>query len=291
VLPSFTTAEISDYLSGLRGDVFVARPPRPETARKLKDRVPATRKEGLLSLETRAGYRASLHSFFAWANGRGLVPSNPVTNADKPTPKPKLPGILAPGEVSAFFAALEEHAPVILPFWAVRTFAGVREAEAVRMTWAMVDLCAGKITLPATITKTRKPRVVTIHPVLAAFQQSRAKPAGPLCPLSAMARRWHLRLALRALPELKAPRNWARHSFATYHLQAFRHAGETALQLGHRGGPELLHSRYAGVGTESDAQAFWAIRPAAAPGNVVPMEAPKTAGENLKPQPKRKTAK
>jgi hypothetical protein len=97
---------------------------------------------------------------------------------------------------------------------------------------------------------------------------------------------------MRALPKLKLPRNWARHSFATYHLLGFRHAGETALQLGHKGGPELLHSTYAGVGTEAQAKEFWAIRPATVPGNVVSMTAPPEVPAEVpaagKPQPKRK---
>lgn len=60
------------------------------------------------------------------------------------------------------------------------------------------------------------------------------------------------------------PANCARHSFATYHLLAFRHAGETSLQLGHGGSPELLHRHYKGIATEAEAKAFWSIRPTAA---------------------------
>lgn len=291
VLPSFTTAEMSDYLLGLRGSILH---PEARTAKGRmrkdgtpvrKDRPAVPRKNGLLSLETRAGYRASLHSFFEWAMGRDLVPVNPVTKAAKPTPKPKLPGILAPAAVQSFFAALGEHAPALVPFWAVRAFAGVREAEAVRMDWRMIDLRARKITLPATITKTGKPRTLKIEAGLAAFLSPHAKKAGRLCALSPMARRWHLRLAMRALPNMRPPKNWARHSFATYHLQAFRHAGETALQLGHKGGPELLHSRYAGVGTQKEAKEFWAIRPAAVPVNVVSIAtAPKEAAPAKKAQ-------
>jgi integrase len=295
VLPSFTTAEISDYVAALRGDILTPPKPRPENARRLKDRLPAERKRGLLSLETRAGYRSTLHSFFEWARKRGMVPLNPVTDADKPDKPPRLPGVLTPDETAAFFAALGEHAPGLVPFWAVRAFAGVREAEAVRMTWAMIDLPGGKITLPATITKTRHAREIEIKPALAAFLAPHGQASGPLCPLSPMARRWHLRLAMRLLPKLKLPRNWARHGFATWHLLAFRHAGETALQLGHKGGPELLHSTYAGVGTEAQAKAFWAIRPAAPADNVVAMTSPPEVPAEVpaaeKPQPKRKAAR
>jgi len=92
---------------------------------------------------------------------------------------------------------------------------------------------------------------------------------------------------MRHLPNLKLPRNWARHSFATFHLEEFRKPGETSLQLGHRGGPELLHLRYAGAATEAEAHEFWAIRPESLPqpGNIIPMTS--TATE-AKPQTKRK---
>ena len=297
VLPSFTTAEISDYLLGLRGLVLKHEAGPPKGRRRKdgtlvrKDRPPARRDDGLLSLETRAGYRASLHSFFEWAVGRDLVPSNPVTYAANPTPKPKLPGILHPAEAHAFFAALTDHAAAIVPFWAVRAFAGLRESEAVAATWQMVDLKAGAITLPATITKTRKPRIVAILPTLAEFLKLCSKKSGPLCGLSPMARRWHLRLAMRHLPKLRLPRNWARHSFATYHLEEFRKPGETSLQLGHRGGPELLHLRYAGAATEAEAHEFWAIRPATPVDNVVPMTSEPTEAVVPKPKtPKRKGA-
>jgi hypothetical protein len=80
-----------------------------------------------------------------------------------------------------------------------------------------------------------------------------------------MARRWALAKALKAIHAtdkgFTMPSNAARHSFATFHLLAFRHAGETAMQLGHGGSPELLHRHYKGVSNETQAKAFWAIRP------------------------------
>jgi integrase len=277
VLPSFTTSELSDYILNLRGLVMTPDL-RPPSGRMRKDgtpvkrtyRQPIQRKEDALSLETKSGYRRAIHSLFEWARKRGMVPENPMTDTDKPTGKPKLPGILTADDTKSFFDALAEHAPSILPVWAVRAFAGVREAEALRMDWRMIDLPNNMITLPATITKTRSLREIKIEPVLAAWLTPYAKTSGPVCSLSPMARSWRLRLALRSLPKLSQPRNWARHSYATYHLLAFRHAGETAMQLGHGGSPEVLHKHYKGVSTEAEAKAFWAIRPTT-PVNVVSM--------------------
>ena len=69
------------------------------------------------------------------------------------------------------------------------------------------------------------------------------------------------------------PSNAARHSFGTYHLFRFRNAGETALQLGHKGNPAMLHEHYKNPSAEKHAAAFWKIRPDAGPANVIPFTA------------------
>lgn len=294
-LASFTQAELSDYILGLRGPVLQAAPEAPAPAkrgRKKLDAPRATRREALLSATTRKGYRATIGSFFEWAKKRGMIETNPCEDAATPKAKRKIPGILRPADMKAFFAALCDRAPVIVPFWAVRAFAGIREAEAVRMSWEMVSLAKNEIHLPGTVTKTGRPRTIAIQPALAAFLAPHAKKSGPLCPLTPMARRWHLRLAKRAIPKVKLPANFARHSYATYHLEAFRHAGETSLQLGHGGNPEMLNSHYKGIATEAEAAQFWAIRPDTLPEpeNVVAMHEPAPAAD--KPgKPKRKVAR
>lgn len=63
-------------------------------------------------------------------------------------------------------------------------------------------------------------------------------------------------------PPLKLlPHNWARHSFATYHLAAFKDPGRTALLMSHKGDPTILHDHYRGIRTEAEAQAYFNIRP------------------------------
>lgn len=233
-------------------------------------------------------HRLALSGLFNFAKSRGWVKENPVTDAARPKPPKTRPGILRPSEVTRFLAALEEHAPALVPFWSVRIFAGIREQEALRMDWSMIDLKAGEIHLPDTVTKTGHPRTVKMEGSLAAFLAPHARPDGGIVTASAMKRRYHLAKAHRALQAEDAereeageevrpfpvpmPANAARHSFATFHLLAFRHAGETALQLGHGGSPELLHRHYKGMATEAEAVAFWKITPAAAPENVVAMK-------------------
>jgi integrase len=297
---SITTAELSDWLLTL--------PARRHRGAEMRKAAMAGKPQqvGLLA---KRNQRLALSGLFNYAKTRGWVRENPVTDASRPKPPKTRPGILRPGEVARLFAALEKAAPALVPFWAVRFFAGVREQECLRMDWSMIDLAAGEIHLPDTVTKTGHSRDVKIEPAAAAFLAPYAQPDGAIVTPSAMARVYHLRKAWRVLQAedeaakkkakqdgVEAPRafpvpmpaNAARHSFATYHLAGFRHAGETSIQLGHGGSPELLHRHYKGIATEAEAKAFWSIRPTA-PANVVPIGRPENA-EDEQAAPSRTSA-
>lgn len=297
-ISSITTAEISDWILSL--PVLVHR----GTVKAKPGTGAAPAQVGLLA---KRNQRLGLSGLFNYAKTRGWVRENPVADAARPKPPKTRPEVLRPSDVARLFGALEKiakakNAPALIPFWAVRFFAGVREQEALRMDWSMIDLAGGEIHLPDTVTKTGHSRTVKIEPALAAFLAPYAQADGPIVTPSAMARIYHLKKAWRILQAEDAaakeageqvrqfpvpmPANAARHSFATFHLLAFRHAGETALQLGHGGSPEMLHRHYKGIASEAEALAFWAIRPAAGPGNVVAM---KSATEKLNSR-KRKNA-
>jgi integrase len=291
-ISSITSAEISDWILGLA----LARQRGPVKGKPGKNAAPAQ-----VGLQAKRNHRLALSGLFNYAKGRGWVKENPVIDAAKPKPPKTRPGILRPGDAARFFAALESAAPALVPFWAVRFFAGIREQECLRMDWSMIDLAAKEIHLPDSVTKTSRSRTVKIEPALAAFLAPHKQADGPIVTRSDMSRRYHLAKALRVLQAKDAeaaqeamqageeaprpfpvpmPANAARHSFATFHLLAFRHAGETALQLGHGESPELLHRHYKGIATEAEAKAFWAIRPKGAAKNVVPFQpAEKTAVE------------
>jgi integrase len=257
---SITTAEVSDWILGLTAT---------RTTKRDGKKPAAPEQIGLLA---KRNHRLAVSGLFNFAKGRGWVTENPVTDAARPKPPKTRPEVLTPDNAAKFFSSLDLHAPELVPFWAVRFFAGIREQEAVRMDWSMIDLAAGEIHLPDTITKTGHARTIKIEPALDAFLSPRGDSTGPVAPQTAMTRRWALAKAVKGIQAtdkgFALPSNCARHSFATFHLLAFRHAGETAMQLGHGGSPELLHRHYKGVGTEAQAKAFWSIRPTKAK-NVV----------------------
>ena len=302
-ISSITSAEISDWILGLE----MTRQRGPVKAKAGKSAAPAQ-----VGLQSKKNHRLALSGLFNYAKGRGWVKENPIIDAAKPKPQKTRPGILRPGDVRRFFVALQSAAPALVPFWAVRFFAGIREQECLRMDWSMIDLKAKEIHLPDSVTKTGRSRSVKIEPALAAFLTPRKQTDGPIVTPSAMARIYHLRKAWRILQAEDAeavevakkagkepprvfpvpmPSNVARHSFATFHLLAFRHAGETALQLGHGESPELLHRHYKGIATEAEAKAFWAIRPAGKAANVIPMKSAAKGGKISKPRPIQKSSR
>jgi integrase len=263
IVSSITTSDFTAWLNGLR----------------------ATRadKEGdKLTLVTRTNLSRSLRSFFSFSLDQGWTLDNPVPAVKRAKNKAaklavkKQPGVLSPPAVADFMAAvLRTYAPLV-PFWAVKFFSGIRDAEAARMDWTMIDLPGGEIHLPSSITKTGEPRTVKIEPCLAAWLQPYAKEEGALA-VPPMTRRYYHKKILKALEKkddagkvipFVFPNNAARHSFGTYHLFQFRNAGETALQLGHKGNPAMLHQHYKNPAAEKQAAAFWAIMPTPA-ANVV----------------------
>ena len=287
---TITTAEISDWILALSAKRHKSTPQKHEG----KDSAPP--QVGLLA---KRNHRLAISGLFNYAKTRGWTKENPVTDSARPKPPKTRPGILRPGEVARLLGALEKEAPALLPFWCVRFFAGIRDQEALRMDWSMIDLTAEEIHLTDTVTKTGRSRTLKIEPALAAFLAPYKQADGPLVTPSAMARRYHFAKASRILQDedkaanergekfkafpVPIPANAARHCFATFHLLAFRHAGETALQLGHGQSPELLHRHYKGIASEAEARAFWAIRPATGPANVISIEQP---AEALDAQPK-----
>jgi integrase len=231
-----------------------------------------------LNLTTRENLRRSCRTFFAFCKARGWTATNPVPMTRKKRTKAhrianqKPVEIMLPADVEKFLRMVESIAPKILPFWCFKFFAGIRDSEAAQLTWEMIDMKGGKIDLPGAITKTGDPRTVKIEPVLSRWLASYVKDFGPVAPESIVARRFAYNKVLKRLrkPLEKGgkpapfifPSNAARHSFGTYHLYAFRNAGETALQLGHKGDPTMLHKHYSNPAAEEHAAAFWSIRPA-----------------------------
>lgn len=266
LVSTITTGMFSDWLNELRAN----------RADKVGEKLTAV---------TRHNLTRTLRSFFVFAMERGWTLTNPVPVAKRSKSRAvkiatrTAPAILLPADVARFMQALDDKnvvsikAPSLVPFWALKFFAGIRDAEAAAMDWNMIDLDAAEIHLPAKVSKTGEARTMKIEPNLDAWLRPYAKPSGAVAPADNTRKRvFKKAVASLATKDAKGkvtkafvfPSNAARHSFGTYHLFHFRNAGETALQLGHKSNPAMLHEHYKNPTAEKHAAAFWGILPTVA---------------------------
>ncbi len=253
IVSSITTLDFTSWLNGLRG-------------------TRADKEGDKLSLVTRTNFTRSTRSFFAFALEQGWTLSNPIPAVKRGKNKAsklavrKQPEVLSPDSVSDFMNKVWQVFPPLVPFWALKFFAGIRDAECARMEWEMIDLPGGEIHLPSSITKTGDPRTVKIEPNLKTWLAPHSRETGSVAPKE-MTRRYYFKKIISALSKendgkitpFRFPNNAARHSFGTYHLYHFEHAGITALQLGHKDNPSMLHEHYKNSSAQKSAADFWKI--------------------------------
>jgi integrase len=204
---------------------------------------------------TRNTFALRLSVFFQFARQRGWVPLNPLKDVPRAKVTGKPPGILTPEEAARLLETASEE---MLPIFALGLFAGIRAAEIERLQWHHIRWDEGLIEVPATSAKTAARRLVTMPPNLSAWLSPyRARAHGPICPPNHHARMSEDR---RRAGILEWPSNALRHSFASYHLAAFRDAPALSLELGHMR-PQTVFAHYREVVTPSEAQKFWKIAP------------------------------
>jgi integrase len=204
---------------------------------------------------SRNTFHARLSVFFQFARQRGWVSVNPLADVPKAKVITNPPGILTPEQI----ARLLESAQVeTLPYWALGAFAGLRSAEIGRLEWRHIKWDERLIEVPALSSKTASRRLVTMPPNLLAWLEPYRTHHGPIC----LPDHYQRLLADRQRAGIvKWPSNALRHSYASYHLAAFKDAPALSLELGHVR-PQTVFAHYREVVTPAEAQKFWRIVPA-----------------------------
>jgi integrase len=138
-------------------------------------------------------------------------------------------------------------------------FAGLRTIEVLRMDHSAIDWKYDEILVRKSDSKqgkAEKPRTVTILP---AFARHMPKQKGMIMEGYTEKRfRKCLAGAKKILGEEKWLKNSLRHSFASYHLSAFKDAARTSFEIGHES-PRLLYNTYANLVARRDAEAWWKL--------------------------------
>ena len=199
----------------------------------------------------RRSYLIDARTLWSLAMARGYVHRNPALAVEMPRPELRPPAIHTPAQVRQVLEAARAIDADVCRLLAVQYFAGLRPAEASRISDA--DILPDHVQVAGHHAKTRQRRLVTIHPALRAWLA-----IGGHLPVTNRVRRYYRVRESAGVP-------WAhdvtRHSFVTYHLAHWRSASQTALEAGHT--EVVLFRHYREVVTPDQAAEFWAVLPAA----------------------------
>ena len=156
-------------------------------------------------------------------------------------------------------AAAKEDLLPLRPLVAIGALAGLRTAELLRLDWADVWRVPGHVEIVAVKSKTRQRRLVEICPALAAWLEPYRRNTGKLWTGHEITFQQHL---VKLCEAAKAPRkhNGLRHGFCTYHFAAHANENLTAAQAGNS--PAMIHAHYKGLATKTEAEKWFAVKPA-----------------------------
>lgn len=169
-------------------------------------------------------------------------------------------------ELYLLLEALDDHPErtQFLPYVAIQAFAGVRVAEAKRLTWEDVIVEDGKVTainVNREKAKTKSRRTIHVNEALASFLDEfkvRRKMTGPIARWAKIDERIH-----QLAKDTEHIRGWAhnqlRHSYATNALRLAKDPAAIAYEMGTS--PAMLAAHYNELGvTKTEAEAWFAIR-------------------------------
>lgn len=230
---------------------------------------------GAMSATSKAHHRATVNRLFAHAVAARWIDVNPCASVPVPDAEEKeTVNILTVEQARELFTA--NKSALCLGRLALEAFAGLRYTSAARVHLADIDHKEKGIVLPGRKHKTGRRHYVDGFPAnlwaWLAVAPEEGWDLNQRLYLNAKRRAFE-RANLKpeqepralATPEEKAQldamRNVLRHSFATYHLAAFRDAPKTAVLLTHRN-PSMLYQYYKGRASEAAGKAYFEIMPA-----------------------------
>jgi integrase len=214
--------------------------------------------------------RRVLSRFFSWCllSPRRWVKTNPARKEvrERKT-NGACPEVLTVDECKTILKAAERHRKGrLVPYVAACLFGGLRPFEAMRLTWDKVNLQDGEIRLEADMTKTGRPRVVSIGPTLSAWlARYRGRPFYPSNwrkDFDTIKTKAGFGGRAKSDPENKLkpwPEDVLRHTAISHFFRKTGSYGLTAEQFGNSESIIKLH--YQGRVTSQDTKRFYRLTP------------------------------
>jgi len=220
--------------------------------------------------KSRKQYRGTVRTLFRFAKKRGYIQADPTEGLLTVKVKQRLPSILTPKQTQDLLNGTRAYGGgLMLPYFAIGAFAGLRPEELRRLTWDAIDFEAGEIYVSHEDSKTAQDRFVTMPECLTAW----------LGEIPAAARRGRLNWSRRAFDDVRKKAglidHWdnsiLRHSAASHlFTQTGGNAALVTAQMGH--GLDVFLRHYKRAVTKSQADDYFRVLPSSPIGTVVELK-------------------
>lgn len=209
---------------------------------------------------TKLGIRNRLSAFFSYSRKQGWCNINPVQDIELDSIEKATPHIFTVEQVHRLLDTAQTLCPVMIPFFTLGLFCGIRPDEIRRLPYAAVKADQAIVDLPAAVSKTRDRRLVELSENARAWLKvGKQRKKGDIVFFS-----WKLHRYVVAAARIEWKPDIMRHTFASYHIALHQSADKTAHELGHHGSTQMLFRHYKATVTKEEAEAFWKIEPAIA---------------------------
>jgi integrase len=239
---------------------------------------------------SKKGHMLTLSGLFNFAKQKGFFPQDRINPASKEVlPRPKVKKkddkvVYTPNQMTRLLAAT----PIKLISWMVLgAFAGVREEERKRLKWVNYNEEEHTLHLFSYVTKTNHSRTIELTPNIEAWlklaidakidpprrkrkemlveqpdssKDAKSNPKG-LKPIVSYYNPMREKNRAVIASEVDWHHNGLRHSYVSYHCQAFQNLPLTSSNCGHS--VEILKSKYQHLVTKKDAKDWFDITPEA----------------------------
>jgi integrase len=218
-----------------------------------------------LSPRSRNNHRRAIVGLFNFAKAAGYLNRDKKSAAEHTATARKTVKaieVFAPADFAKLLTAADK---VILPYFVLGGFCGLRTAEIMRLNWEDIRWPESSIIIGAAITKTRTRRLAPLTDTAAAWLADWKTKTGRVLPIKQPEHR------VKDICEAAGvawKRNGLRHSFITYRLATIKDAVRTAFEAGNS--PQVIRSNYDAVATEAEGKLWFSVMPETAK-NVIQM--------------------
>ncbi len=209
-----------------------------------------------LSPRSRNNHRRAVVGLFNFAKSAGYLNRDRKSAAEHTARARKVVEaieVFAPADFAKLLTAADD---VILPYFVLGGFCGLRTAEIMRLNWEDIRWPESSIIIGAAIAKTRTRRLAPLTDPAASWLAGWKAKTGRVLPIKQPE---HRVKEICRTAGVAWKHNGLRHSFITYRLATVKDAVRTAFEAGNS--PQIIRSNYDAVATEAEGKLWFSVLP------------------------------